>query len=270
MKLKQTPLQWKTENSHRFDEIRKILAEIPPKQSEKSLDEILLDRIWHACACAATYERDSDRHYLERKEQARQHSRGKAKVQSAISKVRESMHEIPALAQVACKDAKRNLAVRGIDLKLSGPMPFTEIFDTILEELHSALEDRAIGWRGGAFLHSTHDGCLGYPGSIEGIPNLAKKDTMLLFAVVLYFRKHSMGVSAINGSRPLLPNEDIGIQMEEPMPSAGESRYNLAYKIVQIAVPDSSIHNDVDARGRLAPVLAANTGLTLVPWPHDQ
>jgi hypothetical protein len=94
---------------------------------------------------------------------------------------------------------------------------------------------------------------------------------MLLFSLVLYFRKHSIGVGIIQKHvGDGLPDlSDHGIQEGEPMPGTGESRFNLVFKIVQLALPENAVMTDVDARGRLAPVLAANSGLTLMTWPHD-
>lgn len=260
MNLKQTPEQWKIANPSKKKAIRRILSDVFDGEVPRDdLDEELLYFIWSSCACAFTYKKDKDPFHLKRLRQTQEHSKKRANAKAAVAKLRASLNLIPDLAPVAILHAIRALPERGIRLSIDEPQEGAQllsvIFDSLLEELYQGLSEPVLGKGHGPFLHRTQHGCLDYPESIERNSRPAEADTMLLFSVVLHFRRHSLGECR--------PGEG------EPMPESGSSRYKLAAAIVQEVFSDSRILDEKSAEGRLTQLLSRNPGLALMSWPHD-
>ena len=260
MQLKQTPEQWKAKNPRTKDAVSRILSEVFAEKGKPSqLDANLTYFVWHASACAATYDKNADPYFLKRLAQTREHTEGRATAQAAVAKLRASLRRIPDLAPGAILRTIHALPAQGVRLSTTSEdrfMPVDELFEILLDELHRNLDCEVLGMGSGSFLHRTRIGCLDYPESLEGISRPPEADMMLLFSAVLHFRRHSLGLE--------------GLQEGEPMPEAGQPHYRLAAAIVQAVFPESRILDAGTAQNRLQRLLSAHRGLVWMSWPHDQ
>uniref|UniRef100_UPI0025F60FFB hypothetical protein n=1 Tax=Rugamonas sp. TaxID=1926287 RepID=UPI0025F60FFB len=196
MKLKQTPQQWKAENQAIKEVIRKEVSKIPIEDKlGTDCDELLLEWVWHACACAKTYDKKTDVYRLKRMKDTEELSQGRRAITNAAKALLKGLKMNPKLASGSSVRAFFSLRDQGITFlarKDGTAMPPEELLSTALTELIEGVKHPALSLRNGNFLHETCHGCLGYPDPIRS-SRLPDADFMLLFAVVLYIRLRSLG-----------------------------------------------------------------------------
>lgn len=255
------PQKWRDDNSHLFREIVKIAAKtLCPEERKNADQDVLMQWIWSACAYAATYDRKKDQFQLERSADIKE-LKSATKIMAAVKKLQSELKKSKKLANGAACFAIREMREKGIVLSSLDdiqPSP-EERFDIALQALYDKLKNPIYGLKTGGFGYRFMHGCLLYPITIER-SNLPCADMMLLFSLVLFFRKRSLKMMTRG--------------REEAMPEGGESSYENAIDIVLKIFPDSKLLTYSKAKDRLDALLKRNRKkpydkIGLCAWPHE-
>lgn len=223
--------------------------------------------VWHQCACAATWTKEGDPFDRDRKADTYAVKRVE-KLQAAIKALQRELNADVRLAQGAIAGAIVALRGQGIDLKGNDGKrrPLDQLFDAVLDALHDAIGRPIDGIGQGPYLHRSSHGCLTYETSIEAVHNPPDADTMLLFAIVLFFRCRTLCI---------VPQEG------QLMPIGGKPSFADAVEIVRAVFPATKIITADDAQRRLHKFLTQSEKskshddnkdtfgtVGLITWPH--